>query len=473
MERTTQRIVAIVIIAAIGVGATVGAVWYLNLPESVTNPYEYPGLDSKPSLSRTIKIGVLDDMSQTGPYSLGGAMLAAYDINTAGGVDIGGETYYIGITYEDTQETSLDLAVARAAVEKMIDKDPDACIGGFRSEIFQTYIPTIMIEKIPFIITGSATPDFCQDWVKNLPAYKYLFRCMPPNSDRLGVDLGYLLTEVLIPNITDYINHEVYNVTIVYEDLIWTNNVKDSLIDAINASYPDTIGTANITTVPIDNTYGAPEMTTVWSNIVTSGTTLVVPIISDSTLGVTFGTFYNKTRPNALVAGINVAAQSGLYWGYTGGDCVYEITTHGIAYANFTEKTLDFYDDFVTGLYAGGYPPIYCSIGGYDAVSLIANATEDADSKAALDIVASLEKINETRPFQGVSGLIGFDEYHDVITNIPGERSGFFSALYRQYLPSAHPIYPVLPLIYAGELYDFENLYPKSSLDNLTFPSWW
>ena len=105
-------------------------------------------------------------------------------------------------------------------------------------------------------------------------------------------------------------------------------------------------------------------------------------------------------------------------------------------------------------------------------MGLIANATADAGSKAALDIVASLEKINETRPFQGVSGLIGFDENHDVITNIPGVRSGFFSALYRQYLPTASP-YGLLPLIYAGELYDFDNLYPKSSLDNLTFPSWW
>ena len=66
--------------------------------------------------------------------------MAATAINLAGGIDIGGTDYFIGIVIEDTKEAFYDNDAAIAAAIKMISYDPDYCIGGFRSETFQVYI---------------------------------------------------------------------------------------------------------------------------------------------------------------------------------------------------------------------------------------------------------------------------------------------------------------------------------------------
>ncbi|GAH32966.1 unnamed protein product, partial [marine sediment metagenome] len=102
MNKSTTRILAIVIIVVVGVGIGVGAWWFLSAPEAATNPYEYPGFGTeKKPLSQTIKVGVLDDMASTGIFSSIGAKMAATAINLAGGIDIGGTDYFIGIVVED------------------------------------------------------------------------------------------------------------------------------------------------------------------------------------------------------------------------------------------------------------------------------------------------------------------------------------------------------------------------------------
>ncbi|TFF97236.1 MAG: hypothetical protein EU547_04850, partial [Promethearchaeota archaeon] len=357
MNRTTQRIIALVAIAAVaGVGIGVG-VWYVTLPSSTTNPYTYPGLDSKPSLSRTIKIGVLDDMAQTGIFSYAGATLSAAEINAGGGVTIDGNTYYVGLVKEDTREASYDNDKAIAAAEKMKTYNPHAILGGFRSETFEIYITRIMDADIPFMITGSATTDFCQDWLGN-PAtrdfYKWLFRCMPLNSQHLGEHLSYLLKEEIIDAIGDHQGSHADNVWIVYEDLIWTADIKDMVQETLNESYPNYFGYSgdtqpNITVQSIPRRTGpsawtSTEFSSLWNNIKSDGAQLVVPIISDIFYGYDFSKPYNETKPDCLIAGINVAAQTFDHWSNTEGGCEYEITTHAIAYVNFTERSLDWFD---------------------------------------------------------------------------------------------------------------------------------
>jgi hypothetical protein len=215
MERSTKRIVAIVLVIAIaGAGIGVG-IWYFTLPEAAVNPYTYPGLTEKPPLSQTIKIGILDDMAQTGIFSYYGAVLSASQINGGGGIDINGTTYYIGLVNEDTKEASYDNDAAVAAAIKMVEYAPHAVLGGFRSETFQIYIQRIMEADIPFMITGSATTEFLQEWVGNPVThefYQWLFRCMPINSHHLGEHLSYLLTESIVPNITQHQGFNVDNV---------------------------------------------------------------------------------------------------------------------------------------------------------------------------------------------------------------------------------------------------------------------
>ncbi len=474
MEQMTKRILAIVLIAVIGTGIGVGAWFFLAAPEATVNPYEYPGLgDEKMPLAQTIKIGVLDDMAQTGVYSWRGAWMAARDINLAGGVDINGTMYYVGLVKEDTKEASYDNEAALAAAIKMVSYDPDACLGGFRSETFEIYISRIMEADIPFMITGTASPKFCQEWLGDpytRAFYQWLFRCMPINSDHLGEHLGYILSNYIIPNITDHQGFNVDNAWIVYEDLIWTEDIKEALLDTLNASFPNYLGAANITTQKIPKRTGLTawtpaEFAGLWGTMAADGTQLIIPIISDIYYGFYFGSFYNITQPNALVAGINVAAQTSYYWPSTSGQSVYEVTIHGIAKVNMTVRTLEWYDNF-TGTW--GFEPIYTGLGGSDAVNLLVTAITNEQSLINTDIVAGLEAFDEANPYPGIGALIGFDANHDVLQTIPGIRDGFFSAPFRQYHPDGS-----LPLIPSGGLYPWANYVPLASKSHLIFPPWW
>lgn len=473
MEKNAKRIIAIVIVAVIIAGGSIGAFVFLTAPEATVNPYTYPGLDEKKPLSRTIKVGVLDDMASTGIFSTAGAQMAATAINLGGGIDIGGTDYFVGIVSEDTKEASYDNDAAIAAAIKMISYSPHYIMGGFRSETFQVYVQRVMEADIPFMITGSATPEFCQEWLGNPTTrefYQWLFRCMPPNSDRLGENLIYLLESTVIPAIEAHQGAPVDNVKIVYEDLIWTEAIKTALEDGLNATYPTYLGPANVSSQLIPRRVGPTAWTPsdfglLWGNINSEGTQLVVPIISDMTYGFMFGSFYNDTKPDCLVAGINVAGQTGYYWPQTGGKAAYEIVTHTIAYANFTPYAIPFYDAFVN---ATTIPPIYTAVGGYDAMNLLAYAVGDNQSLTNTGIVHALEKLDEASPFQGVLAQIAFDANHDVLHTIPGVRDGFFSVIYRQYHVDG-----TLPLIPAGGLYNWDWLEPVSSKSPIIFPTWW
>ncbi|GAG78865.1 unnamed protein product, partial [marine sediment metagenome] len=189
-----------------------------------------------------------------------------------------------------------------------------------------------------------------------------------------------------------------------------------------------------------------------------------------STHGITFGSFYTAVQPNCTVAGINVVAQiESLYWPYTGGACAYEITTHGVGYVNFTERTIPFYDKFVAKWGSTLGSPLYCSIGAGDAINLYAAAFENAGTFVNDDIVAELEKFNESNTFPGISAEnLAFDQYHDVLeTQVPG-REGFFSIVYRQYHADGS-----LPIIPSGGLYDWNSLYPRAQTSHMIYPPWW
>ena len=187
MESLTKRILAIVLIAVIVTGIGVGAFFLLATPASAK--YETPGVTGVAS-NRMIKIGVLGDTKRTtGEGAWQGAWLAAYEINTAGGIDVGGETYYIGLISEDTDEENpyLDVTKGVAAAQKIIEVDKaEFLLGGFRTEALKAYIEVVMDKHKIFIGTGAATDYFCEN-VKSYPnRYKTFFRAMPINSTELG-----------------------------------------------------------------------------------------------------------------------------------------------------------------------------------------------------------------------------------------------------------------------------------------------
>ena len=466
MERNTKRIIVVVaLIAVIGTGIGIGVVLLIQ-PGGVegANVYEYPGLTGdKPSLSRTVKIGLLDDMTYAyGGLTWIGMKLAAGAINAGGGVDIGGTTYYIGVTFEDTKEAAYLYSTAYSAALRMIEKDPNVIIGGFRSEVVETYVPVIMAANIPFLGTGSATTDFCWINVKN-GIWPYFFRLMPQNSFWLGNSSTHLVTNLIIPDMLSK-GIEVNKATIIFEELIWTIDVKNYIIDALarvsNVTAGVYLSRANVTAQPITPSWDKAQFDAYWDVIDTRGDQLVIPIISDLTLGKYFGDGYNNTKPDALVAGINVAHQLSGYLSDYGG-CEYEISFTGPQNVSSTPGMLAFWAAFV-GATGGLYEPVYTSLGAYDAVMLIANVTDDADSLVYTNIVAQLETKTETNYFQAAGSRIAFDEYHDLLGTIPGEREGFFFPLFIQFDGNGKK--QVLPS--AGG-------YPPVNTSSLMYPDWW
>ena len=179
MEQLTKRILAIVLIAVIGVGVGI-TVWIFVAPYS-WGAKDCPGAPSNITEDQIIRIGVLGGLYDIqGAGQLEGAQLAAYEINTAGGIDVNGKTYYIGITAEDTDESNpnLDTTKGVAAAERIINyKRVQFLTGGFRTESLSVYLETVMNAKIPFIGSGAATDSFCENVLLDYARYKYFFRC--------------------------------------------------------------------------------------------------------------------------------------------------------------------------------------------------------------------------------------------------------------------------------------------------------
>jgi hypothetical protein len=211
MEKLTKRILAIVLIAIIGVGVGV-TVWFFVAPYG-WSATDCPGAPAGITEDQIIKIGIAGDTKRIhGEGQVHGAWLAAYQINTGtgaigsqypgGGILIGGKRYYIGITSEDTDEANpiLDTTKGKAAADRLVSyKNVQFAAGGFRTESLLAYRDVFMDNKIPFINIGSATDSFTEDVLNNYEQYKYFFQLTPIKGTDLAKELiALILTSSIV-----------------------------------------------------------------------------------------------------------------------------------------------------------------------------------------------------------------------------------------------------------------------------------
>ena len=193
--------VAVVLIVVIVAGVGVGL--FLFLPAApygavVVGQLVTPGAPAGTPSDRIIVVGIIGSITEIqGEGEWKGAYLACDELNTAGGVTVGGETYYFGIVAEDTFESdpSLDISKGTAAATKLVTEDnAQYAIGGFRTEAVLAYQEIFMDEEMLFFGTGASTDIFCQNVLDDYDRYKYFFRTMPINSTSLASSLlRYLL----------------------------------------------------------------------------------------------------------------------------------------------------------------------------------------------------------------------------------------------------------------------------------------
>ena len=411
MEPLTKRILAIVLIAVIGVCVGV-TVWIF------VSPYKWeskdcPGAPTGLTEDQIIRMGVLGGLTDIqGGGALEGARLAAYEINQAGGITVGGKTYYIGITAEDTDESNPNLDVTKgvAAAERIINyKRAQFLLGGFRSESLLAYQEIIMDAKIPFFNTGAATDLFCQNVLDNYARYKYFFRNMPINSSSLGAEIiAFLAYTAGYLNATNTEN--INSFSLLYEDLTWTT----PLVDALKENLPY-FGLTLATEIAYPITVTQTQMDGYITQLQGNATQILIPVISAQG-GILMMNSYATAKPGFVVVGVDVQAQLDTFWADSTGNCEFETVLQALHRTNKTDKSIPFWDAFVAEY---NHEPLYTAVGSYDAVYTYAWAFNESQSFNADTIVSTIETITKANPLAGAGGLGAYTTSHDIQEGYP------------------------------------------------------
>jgi len=423
METGTKRIVAIVLIVVIAIGIGVGAFFILSAPES---KIKYPGAPS--SRPNTFVIGFAGDLGEmTGDANYEGGYFAAKTINEAGGVDIGGDTYYIGVAKEDTDESATQLVTSRgvAAARRLIyDREVDFAIGGFRSEALLAYVEEFMDAEMIFIDTGASTDIFCENVRNDYDNYKWFFRYMPINSSALGSEIFNTIAKFMVGLDQDYPNHDVLQVGILAEDLTWTAGLVGGVVYYLPliamgysmAVYGVPMTVEVLTPILYDVTLSAADMNTHLQTLDAAGADIVIPIISAQG-GVLMMQQYAQYEYEYLIFGIDVQSQLDSFWDLSGESAAYEIIMQTLARVPKTVNSIEFWDAFVEYY---GHSPLYIACGAYDAVMGLATAIEAVDSLDNDDIIAEMETYTTANPQPGVSGGgAWWPDSHDLVEGYP------------------------------------------------------
>ena len=324
-----------------------------------------------------IKIGVIGPMSYIqGEHHWAGAQMAAEEINDAGGIMLGGESYQINLVQADSNEI-VSPTDAVLAMEKLITVDNvDFVVGGFRSESVIAMQETAMENEMIFLGCGASDLLLCENVAEDYETYKYWFRVTPVNGQYLTT-ISFMLAGMVAQNIGAL--GVIPKVAILAENNVWAN----PLVAAAEASFPglgmQVVGTWRPSQMATDVT---AELTAIEQ----AGANMIYTVVSGP-LGVAYTTQWGQMEIPAASVGINVEAQKGNFLDVTGGFGAYETTLNTYARVEVTDKTIPFFDSFVAEV---GEIPIYTA-GTYEALYILKAAVESADTLDADAVVTALE----------------------------------------------------------------------------------
>lgn len=351
--------------------------------------------------AKVIKIAVCGPMQHIqGEHHWLGADLAAKEINAAGGVKVGEETYTVQLVKVDTNEI-FDPGDAVTAVEKAITSDKvHFLIGGFRTEAVMPYTELAAKDhKKIFMICGAATNELLAGRVdKDYDTWKYLFRVTPIRSTDL-VKVSILMTADVAAAIRRELGIMQPKIAILAEKLEWNR----ALVQMAPVIFKDQLKLDYIGTWEPSAT--ATDVTTELRAIEAAGAHIIYTIMSGP-VGIPYARLWGELEIPACSVGINVEAQKFGFWEATQGHGNYDYTLNTYAKVQITEHTIPFVEKFTA---AAGQPPVYTA-GTYDAVYMLVEAVERAGSLDSDAVVVELEKTDR----RGAVGRFVFDNLHDV-----------------------------------------------------------
>ncbi len=346
-----------------------------------------------------IKIGVIGPMQfQMGEHHWLGATLAADEINAAGGIQVGNETYQIKLVQVDSNEL-VSIPDAASAAESAITVDNvDFLMGTIRSEAAAAIQEVAMDYQTILLVCGSSETTLAEKVAEDYDRYKYWFRITPTNNNDLA-QLNFLLVGMVAQEIVAELGMPP-KVAVLAEKASWT----EAVVAAAQAYLP----TKGIEVVgvwqPSDK---ATDVTAELTAIKNSGANMIMTALSGP-VGIPYARAWEELEIPAASVGINVMAQADDFFTNTGGFGDYEMTLNIYARdVSITDETLPFVQAFIS---EQGETPTY-NAGTYDAVYLLKEALEAANSLDADDLVVELEGTDRV----GTAGRLVFDDKHDVI----------------------------------------------------------
>ena len=365
--------------------------------------------------AKTIKIGVIGPMTYVqGEHHWWGAQLARDEINEAGGVTVGGEEYQIELIKTDSNEM-LSPTDAAAAMERLITVDnADFVVGGFRTEGVLAMQDVAMDYQTIFLGCGAADKALNTRVAEDYARYKYWFRVTP------FCNVNLVSNCIMTLGMTGAIMQKglglegPLKVAILAEGAQWA----DLMVMAYQAYVPKMLGMEVVGTWRPSPT--ATDLTAELTAIEDSDAHFILTLISGP-IGIPYARQLGELEIPAASVGINVEAQKDGFWDATGGYGNYETTLNtyakGVA---LTEKTTAFFEAFVE---KHGQTPTY-NAGTYDAVYVLKEAIERADTLDSDAVVVELEKTDRV----GAGGRMVFmgtdtETPHD-LTYGPGYSTG-------------------------------------------------
>jgi branched-chain amino acid transport system substrate-binding protein len=343
-----------------------------------------------------IKIGVIGPMQYIqGQNHWWGSEIARDEINAAGGIKIGDETYTIQLIQADSNELN-SVTDATATMEKLITVDKvDFVTGGIRTEAVLPMQDVAMDNKVIFLSAGAADQILCAKVKQNYDRYKYFFRVTPFSS-------GYLADEVMqVAAVAQAVIREDTGATRPLKAAICTEGAQwaDSITGILKNFAAKKLG------VEIAGTWRpsptATQLTAEMTAMQTAGTDIIITCFSGP-VGIPYGKSYGELKIPAASVGINVeGAIAPNYWKNTNGLGNYDTMTN--AYAQnveetpltkpFVSKFMALHNNQVPGYNAGIYGGFYilkAALERAGAAAIKSDGTFDSDV-----IVKSLEQTKD------------------------------------------------------------------------------
>lgn len=331
------------------------------------------------------------------------AEIAVEDINKAGGIKVGKETYKVELIKTDSNEI-LSLPDAVSAMERLINVNKvDFIVGGYRTEAVLAMQEVIADKKKVWINCYTGSPEMVLRVAKDYDRLKYYFKIATVNSIHIG-EVAFKAVLLARDKFIKDLGIAKPLVAIVAEKAKWTEPLIKNALKMIPENGMEVAGvwSPSIT---------AQDLTGELSAIKAAGAHIIY-FAACGPIGAVAPKQWGELQIPAAFVGMDCASMNDRNWESSGGLINYEATMSPFGEASITPQTLPFIKK-IKGRY--GYTPSYCGVT-YDAFHVLKEAIEKAGTLKAEAVIEALEKTN----YEGVSGRIAFTKkgekfVHDIV----------------------------------------------------------